>query len=89
MNVLRFAGLCVILLVVARADDVYQPGPYEVNHKLYYGLFNAGLDHDVDVWAPTAEGSFPIIYFIPGIAGKLKLAGYLKRESLLEAFSNF
>lgn len=69
MNLLSIAGLFVTIVVVAGVNDVYQPGPYEVNRKLYFGLFNFGLDHDVDVWGPAAEGTFPVIYFIPGLAG--------------------
>jgi len=69
MNVLRYSGLLLTLLVFVRSEDIYQPGPFEVQHKLYFSLFNFGLDHDIDVWAPQAAGSYPIIYFIPGIAG--------------------
>jgi hypothetical protein len=31
------------------------------------------LDHSVDVWAPAGEGTFPVVYFIPGLAGKVTL----------------
>jgi hypothetical protein len=51
------------------AEDIFEVGPFTVQHKLYLSLFTWGLDHSVDVWAPQGEGNFPVIYFIPGIAG--------------------
>ena len=52
-------------------DEIFQVGQYSVQHKLYLSLFTWGLDHSVDVWAPQGEGTFPVIYFVPGIAGFL------------------
>jgi hypothetical protein len=67
-------AICSLLfsLAVAFATtgvEIYQPGPYAVHHKLYNSLFIWGLDHSVDVWAPEGEGNFPVVYFIPGLAG--------------------
>jgi len=68
MKYLLLLGL-LSLLSLSSANDIYSPGPYEVEHKLFLSLFQGGLDHNLDVWAPKAEGTFPVIYFIPGLAG--------------------
>ena len=35
--------------------------------SLYWGTFNGGLDHQLDVWAPDTPGKFPIIYNLGGM----------------------
>ena len=69
-----FLLVVTLLAALARTStsevDVYQPGPYSVKHNIFVSLFTWGLDHNVEVWAPEAEGNFPVIYFIPGLAGK-------------------
>ena len=69
--------ILLISLIVTFASsevNIYQEGPYTVQHKLYNSLFIWGLDHSVDVWAPEGEGNFPVVYFIPGIAGVYQTA---------------
>lgn len=51
------------------AQDIYEYGPYTVQHEYYLGIFNFGLTHNIDVWAPASPGEFPTIYFVPGITG--------------------
>merc|ERR550539_1101587 len=51
--------------------DPWSRGPYSTEHKLYFPQLNAGLDHQVDVWAPDAAGTFPIVYNFGGLGSIL------------------
>jgi hypothetical protein len=68
-------SLALLLATVISAEsstaEIYQPGPYITKHKQYNSLFIWGLDHSVDVWAPAGDGTFPVVYFITGLAGLL------------------
>ena len=62
--------LATACLSSTRAQDIYEPGPYTVQHVYYLNLFNLGLSHNIDIWAPDAPGEFPIIYYVPGVTGR-------------------
>ena len=51
------------------SQDIFQAGPHEVQHSLYYSLTNYGLNHNVDIWAPASPGEFPVLYFVTGVTG--------------------
>ena len=61
--------LLPMVLQSTRGQDIYQPGPYSVQHELYLSIFSIGLDHNIDVWAPDGPGEFPVIFFVPGFTG--------------------
>jgi len=58
--------------------DPWADGPYNTEHKLYNGFLNNGLDHELDVWAPTAAGSFPLLYFLGGLGSMIPGVAYSK-----------
>ena len=47
----------------------YETGPYAVRQASYGSIFNSELDHYLKVWAPDAEGEFPLVYHFTGLAG--------------------
>ncbi len=63
------AFFTLVNLFFTSAQEIYQPGPFTVQHTIYLSLFNVGLDHNVDVWAPDGSGEFPVVFFIPGFTG--------------------
>ena len=63
--------LATVIITVSSTGEIYQPGPHTVKYNQYNSLFIWGLDHSVDVWAPEGEGTFPVIYFVTGVAGRI------------------
>ena len=64
-----FMFLIFLFTIQALAFDPYERGPYEVKHVTYYSLLTSGLDKDLGIYAPDAEGNFPVIYFLSGLGG--------------------
>jgi len=42
---------------------------YQVNYTSFRQVINPYLDTNLDVYAPDAAGSFPVLYFITGVGG--------------------
>merc|ERR1739838_482449 len=61
--------LCLALQTAALTGDPFTPGPHPVKHQLYNRFLNNGLNHELDVWAPASEGTFPVLYFMAGLGG--------------------
>lgn len=69
---MRGIKLCSVFFLVNFGwafDGPYTYGPHLVKHKTFNGIFNAELDHNLGVWAPDDPGSYPVIYFVSGLAG--------------------
>ena len=64
-----FMFLIFLFTIQALAFDPYERGSYEVKHVTYYSLLTSGLDKDLGIYAPDAEGNFPVIYFLSGLGG--------------------
>ena len=72
--------LAAVLETVSSTADIYQTGPHPVKHKQYNSFFIWGLDHTIDVWAPSGEGTFPVVYFVTGLAGLILLSINFKTD---------
>ena len=73
--------LIFLFTIQALAFDPYEKGQYEVKHVTYYSLLTSGLDKDLGIYAPNAEGNFPVIYFLSGLGGNNYLkAKYIDRK---------
>ena len=46
---------------------------YQVNYTSFRQVINPFLDTNLDVYAPNAAGSFPVLYLITGVGGDIKL----------------
>lgn len=51
--------------------DPYVPGELTVNYTRFNGLLTLFLDTNLDVYAPNAAGSFPVLYFMTGLGGNI------------------
>ena len=56
-----------MLFTISTAFDPYKPGPFEHSKFHIDRTFHFGLPENLDVWAPIAPGSYPIIYFLGGL----------------------
>ena len=66
---LRSIVLSLILISSVKSIDPYSNGPHDVQEKTYYRILTNGLDHTLVAWVPNTSGSFPIVYFNPGVGG--------------------
>lgn len=69
MRGLKLFAICSFAAFCSAFEGPYTNGPHPVKHKTFNGIFNAELDHNLAVWAPDDPGSYPVIYFITGLAG--------------------
>ena len=51
--------------------DPCVPGELTVNYTRFNGLLTLFLDTNLDVYAPNAAGSFPVLYFMTGLGGNI------------------
>ena len=63
-------GLCLGLSLAF--DDPYQLGPHRVERHFVQKTNEDGMNHNVYLWAPDAEGEFPFIFFTTGFGGQLE-----------------
>lgn len=68
--------LLVFPLALVSAMDPYIPGPHQTYHHMYNSIGNIGLDHQLDIWAPKAQGNFPVVYFLGGLGGLIPALAY-------------
>ena len=66
---LRSIVLLSIFIFSVKSIDPYSNGPHDVQEKTYYRILTNGLDHTLVAWVPNTSGSFPVIYFNPGVGG--------------------
>jgi len=57
------------------ATDPWEIGPHTVEHKIF-GYLNTGLNAQLGVWYPNAEGNFPVIYFLTGLGNIIPASAY-------------
>ncbi len=79
-----FLFLVIATSAASGLENPYEAGSFEVGDASYGSLLVPGLDHNLEIWAPNAEGNFPVAYFLTGFAGKLNclsMTSPLSRDS--------
>ena len=90
MRGLKLLAVVFLANFCSALEGPYAQGPNPVKHVTFNGIFNAELDHNLGIWAPNKPGSYPVIYFITGLAGtnqifKLKVIDRLKHSGMFQA----
>merc|ERR1712215_621655 len=79
LHILSLTTLCAL------AGSPWGEGDLPVEHKFYNRFTINGLDHELDVWTPDAEGNFPVIYFLGGLGGIIPGVAY---DTLMRGISS-
>ncbi|CAL4062783.1 unnamed protein product, partial [Meganyctiphanes norvegica] len=64
----------------------YEDGPFTIQHVHVGSLFQPGLDENLDIWAPTEAGTYPIMYYLTG--GAMMTAGTTYSQMLSHVASH-
>lgn len=72
MNSILFIVLVIVNLSYSKSlltNFALEDVEYPVNYTSFRQIINPFLDTNLDVYAPNAPGSFPVLYFITGVGG--------------------
>merc|ERR1719312_445041 len=66
----------ISLLVSSVSCLPWEEGAFTPKYKFYNGFLINGLSHELDVWAPDDEGTFPVVYLLGGLGGLIPGIAY-------------
>jgi len=92
MKFIAFLAICLTLLAIGGAlspstrSDPYVLGELPVNYTEFLSPLTLFLDTNIDVYAPNAPGTFPVLYLITGFGGVIP--GFFYKQFLTHIASH-